>query len=951
MLEIRKGKSTKSYENVFFRKIATQLSNLFEERNWDGILLGMPECRTNDSLQIDCLLVTEQQIIIIDLKNYSGTVQLPEETQFSTGRWVLNNELTVKGGSAPNPFTQLGKQRTKLIRELTRKIKFFDRSSISTIVCFHDQIELIGRIPRQYELGFSIVDASNYHYKIADIVDVIQGKDKNYLSDNNKQVFLNTLFTTAPYIYNQVEETIAEANVLEIPSVNEIYIQQINHFFASDRRVMVVTGNTKSGKTSLISAIREQAFDHQFTDIPVFAYSSRIRRKMLEYHPLLEEVESLFGTIFDFSLESIDEKYKKSIPLRMRNDEETEGRTLYIIDDSQLITNTLLDTEFLKFGSGMLLNDVFEYIQLKAHPQAKIIFIGDKNKLNYGSYIENALNPDYLKRCLLQEGVHTEIAELCLPANEGYSEIVNICNNIATSIQAERHNHLIIRPTAKIHLCQEEQKKVLLNYIYENPGTSKFLVYTNEQAARVNLWIKRNIIRNGRELNKKDYVIFNAAIKAYTQEQTVSAVHLSEEVIAALEPRRIDNGLFGEVIHVNYEQAIESVEETKNGKVTLKFIPCHIKLNDDSLIETYIFDNYLQSEGNELTSHEIVAYQIMLARYEKQLLAEEPFEYSTEYSHMIESGDFVQLQEGKHKIYRIQNDHRKLTEYEKAYRQRVMKKRNRPGSTYFKLFHAARVKYGWAMTVNKAMAYSFENIFFNVDKGSNHGKTNNEYFKWLYTGIASAANEVQFINWQPITPYLKTEFRILESKPVPTNKAILFKLSNVDQATLELEQFLQKYLANIAVVTRLNSNTYQEQVALQMNDRLLELVFSYNGKGEVKLPRHKGGATEDFDRVIGELKTKSLDLMAEVGDFRPYLEELAIIAEGQNIQMKVQEYNEWDVKLNFKNQQTELNVQIYYNALYLITRFNYLNGEPSLFKEMKRAIETFYGLNEELIVS
>lgn len=97
MLEVRKGKSSKSYENEFFRKISVELSQVFEQRNWDGILLGTPECITREDLQIDCLLVTENQIIIIDFKNYSGTLELPSEENFRFGRWTLNGEITVKG--------------------------------------------------------------------------------------------------------------------------------------------------------------------------------------------------------------------------------------------------------------------------------------------------------------------------------------------------------------------------------------------------------------------------------------------------------------------------------------------------------------------------------------------------------------------------------------------------------------------------------------------------------------------------------------------------------------------------------------------------------------------------------------------------------------------------------------------------------------------------------------
>ena len=44
MLEINKGKSSRAYENEFFRQFSKTLS-LFLENQWDGLLLGMPECR------------------------------------------------------------------------------------------------------------------------------------------------------------------------------------------------------------------------------------------------------------------------------------------------------------------------------------------------------------------------------------------------------------------------------------------------------------------------------------------------------------------------------------------------------------------------------------------------------------------------------------------------------------------------------------------------------------------------------------------------------------------------------------------------------------------------------------------------------------------------------------------------------------------------------------------
>lgn len=954
MLEILKGKSSKSYENVFFRKISEELSQIFKLKNWNGILLGMPECNTRDDLQIDCLLVTEQQIILIDFKNYSGTLELPSEDTFRFGKWILNNETTVKGGSSPNPFAQIGKQRKKLVHELSRRLHNFDKKSISTIVCFHEKIEIIGEIPKEYQIGFSIADSTDYRHKIVDIIDVLEDKNKNYLSENGKKVFLETLFHASTYQFDFHVEEKVEIQPVNDQEVKEKYTQTINEFLTSNSRIMILSGNTKSGKTSLIPTIREQAFDLNFTDVPVFAYSNRIRRKMLESNPDLEEVESLYGTIFDFSLETIDQSFKKSIPLKKQDDVHAEEKTLYIIDDSQLITNSSFDSELLQFGSGMLLNDLLKYIDLKSHPESKVIFIGDHNKLNYGSKIEHALNPEYLKTLLELKEINSEVFEMELPDNNEHSEIINVCNKIAKSIQSERFNHLLINPTAEIDFCKKENQIDLLKRAYTHPQTSKILVFSNEQANQVNLWIKKNIINNGNEINPKDFVIFNSTIKAVGPNltaQTVSPFDMRETAFSYLEPKRIDNGSFGEVIQVDCAKTIEKVVEIKESKVSLKFIPCQIRLQDNSTIETLIFENYLKAEKNELNQDEMIAYQILLSRYEKELLAKEPFEKSPEFEEMLSNNDYIKIEEGNKTIYRSAIDKRKLTVFEKAYRTRVLKKLNTPGSGYFQFYNAAKVKFGWAMTVNKAMAYSFENVFFDVKQGHNRGKTNKEYFKWLYTGTSNALNEVQLINWEPITPFLKTEFHKLSPTTIPNNRTNIITLSNGSTAAEQLQEFLENQLGNTASISNIASRNYLEIVNLDIDNRKIELFFDYNGKGEMKIPRLKLGEKQDFEKILELLKSNSQDVSEEIGEIKSYLQELSSILNSYDIKMTVPKFGEWNLILNFRKHENELNVQLWYKADGMITKFNYLNGDENLLVEIVNVINQFYGLTKELILN
>jgi len=44
MLEIRKSSFAKSYENIFFREFAKNLSKLFNDLKIEGLLIGSPVC-------------------------------------------------------------------------------------------------------------------------------------------------------------------------------------------------------------------------------------------------------------------------------------------------------------------------------------------------------------------------------------------------------------------------------------------------------------------------------------------------------------------------------------------------------------------------------------------------------------------------------------------------------------------------------------------------------------------------------------------------------------------------------------------------------------------------------------------------------------------------------------------------------------------------------------------
>ncbi|WP_052360291.1 nuclease-related domain-containing protein [Solidesulfovibrio alcoholivorans] len=975
MLELRKGKSFRSYENDFFRILAAGLTAEFDKRGWDGLLIGMPESLELESLQIDCLLVTNDRIVLIDFKDYSGDLELPEQDMFDVGAWKID-EIPVRGGSSVNPYRQLGKQRAKLNKQLGWKMRGFDRKSVYTLVCFHGQINIIGRVPRRI-IGFDIVDSTTVFNKIVDIVDV-QSDNQNYLTPANRSLFTDKLFSAPEYFVSITTETaskpeekdevkpigrgVADAVITEtaLPNLEALYMISIAEFLSSQDRVLIISGNTKSGKTRFIPKIRDMAFDNAYIEVPVFAYSNRLKKRMHDSHPEIQEVESLYGAIYDFWNEEVDENYKKTIPVKTITEtveEDLQGKVLYIIDDSQLISNSSLDSEILRFGTGCLLDDFFTYLQLDKYPNRKIIFIGDTSRISYGSKVENPMNPEYLGAFLESKGVKSDIRSLVLPPNNSDSEIVKVCNKLASNIDNKIFNSLLITNTGNVCIVSTKNQTSILKAAYESPMHNKILVYTNEQANQINFWIKKKLAHNGAEIGPGDTIVFNSTTSAYAPDRIVNddvPFSTDEQPFNFDEPKRIDNGNLATVISVDWETAFDISRDIKGETVRLLFIPCQVKLQDSSLLQIYVLDNYLKANKAELETGENIAYQAILWSCLNEYFSKNKFEDSKEYKEMEAHGD--SYYEETEKGLRLARDLRKLTPEEKGFRKRMESRLlHDQTSKYFKVYHAARVKYAWAMTVNKAMAFTFDRVFFNTSQGDSHGRTNKDYYKWLYTGFAIASNSVELINWKTISPFMKTDFNSMPSNTAPKVKQFIFSFSNDSKTKgAEFEDFLASslLLSGWQVLDVLH-RPYLEIVKLRKDEAVLELLFDYNGKGEMKPPRLKSGDTQYRDEVLRLLMNSNVSKTTlasgptnQCGDMTSFFEELIALISSRGIASRIVKTQEWMAIFEFAKGNTNASVQCWYDSHGMISKFNLINGSESLYSEIVAFINDTYSLEE-----
>lgn len=207
-LKVFKGdEASRDYENDFFREFASNLVQMFKEEDLDGILIGHPEVPANKYLKPDCVLITQNRLVIIDFKNHGGKIWLPDEASFEDCPWRHDNTM-VDGGSSINPFAQLKKQRSWIEELIGTNI--YDKFGIACMVCFQRDMNIMNKVPGKFQAWFSVTNSYQYLNRIRDIIGV---KNKNYV-DIDK---VASYFEAKPYNdYHAVSlkniETVSEAN-------------------------------------------------------------------------------------------------------------------------------------------------------------------------------------------------------------------------------------------------------------------------------------------------------------------------------------------------------------------------------------------------------------------------------------------------------------------------------------------------------------------------------------------------------------------------------------------------------------------------------------------------------------------------------------------------------------------------------------------------------------------
>jgi hypothetical protein len=974
MLEIRKNTFSKNYENSFFREFSRHLYNSFKDRNILGVLIGSPLCEVDERLQIDALLITKNVVCIIDFKNFKGKIKLPNENNFEFGIWTTETGDQVKGGSTLNPFIQLKNQKRRFIdvsnKHIEKKIEStnaFNPFHSVRIICFQEEVEISGNIPSKESLNFFILDKRNFIEKILDIIDVT---DKEVsLTEKSFDVF-KSIFRADLYKFDErpfedkLKEVASQSTKLDY---NKLYddqkaaLSEIKLFLEnSEQQVFVLQGTINSGKSYLIPFIQELAYNSQIQETEIFAVSSRVAKNLLS-SSRLEKVNSIYSFIYgglkseteentqeENQTENEEQEISDELPMEvvpMKKSDNSEN-ALFIVDESQLVSDSYHQSIDLVFGSGYLLKDFIKFTDFNSSKR-KIVFIGDPYQLQLGRTDESPLNPAYL-----EESYNLKVSSFQLLDKPDFSEINQEGLNCAQSIKNKLFNSLRFNTGNQISILTNEDKLPCITNLITKSTDGHILSFSNEESQKVNLWIKKSIIKTGEDIATKDLVLFNNNISVEDENDPFS------------EPKKIYNGQFAIVLDVSQNIISETIK-IKQEQTTISLRELSLRLTEAGhQVKVLSLENYRLNPKAELSKNEIIAFKVILNAQISRYIKENPFEKSSEYKELVSSNVYQAIQkeidELKQKFESGEKVKGKLEEKEieqrkllrKAKRKHRLKIENSlrkdPATKYHKYKNAALLRFGWAMTVHKSMSYKWNEVFFNIETGG--GKNNENYFRWLYTGISRAKQKVNLINFKPISPFDNIEFK--DTNSGVKSKDIFFYSDNNDDSERikELTQFLEGKFSNQSnSITNVDTTVaWQVRYSIKNENTKQEclIYLSYAKKGNFKIPANPtlGGDKTFSNEIIETLKRKSelqnFEIVKHIWRKREY-EKLKNALSVFKIKFELLLQTSWKDKIRFFSDESELEIELDYGGDGMVSYITakYYSDE-TIWENFKNSVES-----------
>jgi ATP-dependent exoDNAse (exonuclease V) alpha subunit len=443
-------------------------------------------------------------------------------------------------------------------------------------------------------------------------------------------------------------------------------LKELDGFFNSSKRCFILRGYAGTGKTFLIGKLAQELSD-KGKQVLLMAPTGRAAKILSQ--KTNREAYTIHKTIYNFNniTESGDEKKDLMLNFGLKNDILPNTNIVAFIDEASMVSDRDIQGEFARFGSGRILNDLFQYLRIMNLGQnSKIVFVGDTAQLPpVGSVDSPALDPEYIHTHFNIDSSFYEMTDVV--RHENSNPIYSIATKIRERIARKEFNISIA--TSPPYIFSINSKEIVEKYIQENKNTifpqMVCIAWTNKTCLSINQAIRKKRFRDaaGNAIKEEDVllVIRNNVSTGLMNGDIVTVFSVAKEPEIVKIP--VDNA----TVELTFRDIKILTDELKN-----EFIPCKI------------LENTLNSTSGGITPEEFKALFSYFKSRNPKLKPNTP-----EFSETIVRDPY---------------------------------------------YNALHVKYGYAITCNKAQGGEWDNAIICF-----RDKMNNiNYLRWTYTAVTRA---------------------------------------------------------------------------------------------------------------------------------------------------------------------------------------------------------------------
>jgi hypothetical protein len=804
-----------THENRVFDTLLSDLQRVWGDADDKVILLGNFYCQGSE---IDAAVLKRNSITVIDFKDYGGKIHFSEND-----RWFAD-DVEVRGGNKRNPFHQVRTNRFAVLERIKElgnlpSGREPNLGHITGMVLFHkaivfDDNQISGPISR----WFHVVDFDHGAERLSQITSReidLSNEDLDAIVSGFGIPKYTPVGAPIQLEPNSADEAPSALDDLPAPLTSSL--DRINEFIDSDEQLLVISGMVGTGRELLIEPIVSKitAEGKSFTVLGP-------NRRYADRYPV--EAQSIYS--YAFAGNAKIEKDHIVYDLKANPDDKEH---LYIVEDAHLIADSLFETEVFRYGSGQLLQDFLAFSDLKSG-QRKIIFMGDPYQLGRGKPEESALS---LERLEAKTGITPAFISLDFLLDGDQINIFTRHNvALANSIRQNLFNDLEIETDEDQCIAASDDKETKTNLIKSSleadQNSLKFVAYSHADVGQFNAWVRKSVFNRDRELSVGDLIHIHSGVPYDEENELGGSVQIVTD-------------RFAEITEL-LESAPPLVQPLRgrDKPITVHFLRVRARLVENGAeFQMLCLRDYLYADKPEIDTDTLLALRVSAETRFKKMISLSP--------------------QNQHDEERLKGDDATL---------RAEFFRKDPH------LNAARIRFGYALTLHRAQGQSFPHVISNLDTGQ--GQTNAPYFRWLYTLFTLPEHRLNLSNIPHITPFTEARWdesraMLNTSKPkdlIPydsqSNKSVQIP-EQFEFTDKELEAFyghVETTLLPLGItVTSVQHHNYQEVYDFDGTDGAsCKIRFHYNKHFKIGRILAAASNPEEMGEIVIKALTEGVDL-------------------------------------------------------------------------------------------